>query len=150
LPFASEEVFDQIQWPKKEEYEQILDKYKDKEVETVKLLKKEEDDMLIKPSQQEIFTAKPHPPPLRQYIRVIQETTRFKTKDYKEGDTVWMWDTKKGEPTNVKGSAHFCLGPFRVGRKSFNDAYYLSTLEGRTRPLPVSRHLLKPHQGVDT
>jgi hypothetical protein len=55
--FASEEDFDQIQWPKKEEYQQLLEKYKGKEVGTVKLLKKEEDDMSIKPSQQEVFTA---------------------------------------------------------------------------------------------
>jgi hypothetical protein len=70
--------------------------------------------------------------------------------DYKEGDTVWLWDTKKGELTNVKGSAQFWLGPFRIGRKSVNDAYYLFTLEGRKRPLPVSGHLLKPHQGAET
>ena len=30
LPFASKEDFNQIQWPKKEEYQQLLDKYKDK------------------------------------------------------------------------------------------------------------------------
>jgi hypothetical protein len=41
MPFATEEDFDQIQWPKKEEYQQLLDKYKDKEVGTVKILKKE-------------------------------------------------------------------------------------------------------------
>jgi hypothetical protein len=85
FPFASEEDFDQIQWPKKEEYQQLLDKYKDKEVGTVKLLKKEEDDMLIKPSQQEVFTAESHPPPSRQYTRVVQETTKFKTKRLQRG-----------------------------------------------------------------
>jgi hypothetical protein len=105
------------------------------------LLKKEEDDMLIKPSQQEVFTAEPHSPPSRQYTRVVQETTIFKTKDYKEGDTIWIWDTKKGEPTNIKGNAQFWLGPFRVGRKLVNDAYYLSTLEGRRCPL---------HKGAET
>jgi hypothetical protein len=114
------------------------------------LLKKGEDSVLIQPSQQEVFTTESHPPPSRQYTRVVQETTKFRTRDYKEGDTVWMWDTKKGEPTNVKGNAQFWLGPFRVGRKSVNDAYYLSTLEGRRRPLLVSGHLLKPHQGVET
>jgi hypothetical protein len=40
LPFASEEYFDKIQWPKKEEYQQLIEKYKDKEVGTIKLLKK--------------------------------------------------------------------------------------------------------------
>jgi hypothetical protein len=105
LTFASEEDFDQIQRSKKEEYQQLLDKYKDKEVGIVNLLKKGEDDILIQPSQQEVFTTESHPPPSRQYTRVIQETAKFKTKDYQDKDTVWMWDTKKGEPTNVKGSA---------------------------------------------
>jgi hypothetical protein len=90
------------------------------------LLKKGEDSILIQSSQQKNFIAESHPPPSRQYTRVVQETTKSRTKDYKEGDTVWMWDTKKGEPTNVKGSAQFWLGPFRVGRKSVDDAYYLS------------------------
>jgi hypothetical protein len=51
IPFAMEEDFDQIQWPNKEEYQQLLDKYKDKEVGTVKLLKIGESDILIQPSQ---------------------------------------------------------------------------------------------------
>jgi hypothetical protein len=122
MPFAIEKDFDQIQWTKKEEYQQLLNKYKDKEVGAVKLLKKGEDDVLIRSSQQEVFTAESHPPPSRQYTRVVQETTKFKTKDYKEGDMVWMRDTKKGEPTNVIGSAQFLLGPFRVRRKLVNDA----------------------------
>jgi hypothetical protein len=67
---------------------------------------------LIKLSQQEVFTTKSHPPPSEKYTRVIEETTKSKTNDYQEGDTVWMWDTKKGEPTNVKGSAQFWLGLF--------------------------------------
>jgi hypothetical protein len=62
LPFASEEDFDQIQWLKKE-YQQLLNKYKDKEVGTVKLLNKGEDDILIRPSQQEVFAAESHPLP---------------------------------------------------------------------------------------
>jgi hypothetical protein len=91
-----------------------LKKYKKEEVGAAKLLKKGENNILIQPSQQEVFTTESHPPPSKQYIRVVQENTKFKTKDYKEGDTVWMWDTKKGEPNNVKGSAQFWLGPFRA------------------------------------
>jgi hypothetical protein len=79
FPFASEEDFDKIQWPKKEEY-QILDKYKDKEVGTIKLLKKGDADILIKPSQQEVLTTQSHPPPSRQYTRVIQEATNLEAK----------------------------------------------------------------------
>jgi hypothetical protein len=150
MPFATKEDFDQIQWPTREEYQQLLDKYENKEVGAVKLLKKGESDILIRPSQQEVFTAESHPPPSAQYTRVVQGTTKFKIREYMEGDVVWMWDTKKGEPTNVKGSTQFWLGPFKVGRKSVDDSYYLSTLEGRRRPLPVSGHLLKPHQGGGT
>jgi hypothetical protein len=117
MPFPTEEDFYEIKWPKKEDYQQLLNKYKYKELGAVKLLKKGEDDILIRPSYQEVFTVESHPPPSRQHTKVVQETTKFKTKDYNEGDTVWMWDTKKGEPTNFKGSVQFCLRPFRVGRK---------------------------------
>ena len=51
FPFTSKEDFDEIQWPTKEEYQQLLDKYKDKQVGTIKLLKKGDNDILIKPSQ---------------------------------------------------------------------------------------------------
>jgi hypothetical protein len=150
MPFATEEDFDQIEWPKKEEYQQLLDEFKNKEIGTVKILKKHEDDVQIHPSQQEVFTAEAHPPPSAQYTRVVQGTTKYKVRKYKEGDMVWMWDTQKGEPTNVKGSTQSWLGPFKVGMESVNDSYYLSTLEGRRRPLPISGHLLKPHQGGGT
>jgi hypothetical protein len=88
LAFTSEEDFDKIQWPKREEYQQILEKYKDKEVRTIKLLKKGDDNILIKLTQQEVFTSESHPPPSKQYTRVVQETTEFRTKYYQEGDTV--------------------------------------------------------------
>jgi DNA-binding cell septation regulator SpoVG len=51
MPFATEEDFDQIKWPKKEEYQQLLDEFKNKEIGTVKILKKHEDDVQIHPSQ---------------------------------------------------------------------------------------------------
>jgi hypothetical protein len=116
----------------------------------VKILKKAEDDVQICPSQQEVFTAESYPPPFAQYTRVIQGTTKYKIRKYMEGGVVWMWDTKKGELTNVKGSTQSWLGPFKVGRESVDDAYYLSTLEGRKHPLPISGNLLKPHQGGGT
>ena len=106
-----------------------------------------EDDVRIHPSQQEIFIAESHPPPSTQYTNVIEGMTNFKVKDYKERDMVWMWDANKGKPTNIKENNHFCLGPFKVERKSVNDCYCLSTLEGRRRTVPVSEHLLKSHQG---
>jgi hypothetical protein len=51
MPFATEEDFDQIEWPKKEEYQQLLDEFKNKEIGTVKILKKDEDDEKMHPSQ---------------------------------------------------------------------------------------------------
>jgi hypothetical protein len=65
MPFTMEEEFDQIKWPKKEEYQQLLDQFQNKEVGTVKILKrpKEEDDVQIRPSHQEEFTPEAHPPP---------------------------------------------------------------------------------------
>jgi hypothetical protein len=63
---------------------------------------------------------------------------------------VWMWDTQKGEPTNVKGSTQSWLRPFKVGMESVDNSYYLSTLEGIRHPLPISGRLLKPHQGGGT
>ena len=118
----------------------------------MKILKrqKDEENVQIHLSQQEAFTPEAHPPPSVQYTRVFQETTKHKIRKYKEGELVWMWDTQKGEPTNVKGSTQSWLGPFKVGMESINDSYYLSTLEGRRHPLPISGHLLKPHQGEGT
>jgi hypothetical protein len=65
MPFATEEEFDQIEWPKKEEYHQILDEFQNKEVGTMNMLKrkKDEEDVQIHPSQQEVFTPEAHPPP---------------------------------------------------------------------------------------
>jgi len=61
----------------------------------VKILKrkKDEEDVQIHPSQQEVFTPEAHPPPSVQYTRVVQGTTKHKIRKYKEGDLVWMWDT---------------------------------------------------------
>jgi hypothetical protein len=70
-PFAKEENSNQIKWIKKEEYQQLLDEFKGQEFETAKILKKVEDDVRIRPSQQEIFIAESHPPPSTQYTRVV-------------------------------------------------------------------------------
>jgi hypothetical protein len=51
MPFATKEEFDQIKWPKKEEHQQLLDEFKNKEIRTVNILKKHEDDVQIHPFQ---------------------------------------------------------------------------------------------------
>jgi hypothetical protein len=152
MPFTTEEEFDQIEWPKKEEYQQLLDQFQNKEVGTVKILKipKSEDEVQIHPSQQQAFTLEAHPPPSVQYTRVIQENEKQKIRKYKKGELVCMWDTQKGEPTNAKGSIQSWLRPFEIRMESVDDSYYLSTLEGRRLPLPISGRLLKPHQGGGT
>jgi hypothetical protein len=50
------EYSNKINWPKKDEYQQLLDKLKSKEAGTTKILKRVEDDVQIRPSQQEVFT----------------------------------------------------------------------------------------------
>jgi hypothetical protein len=50
MPFAKEENSNQIKWIKKEEYQQLLNEFKGQESETVKILKKVEDDVWIHPS----------------------------------------------------------------------------------------------------
>jgi hypothetical protein len=147
---STEEDFDQIKWPTKEEYLQLISSIEAQESETVRVVKKVEDNVKIHPSQQKIFVAKSHPPPSTQYTRVIQGTTNFRVKDYKKGDTVGMWDANKGRPTNITEDNHFGFGPSRVRKKSMNDSYYLSTLEARRRPSPIGGRLLEPHPGGGT
>jgi hypothetical protein len=73
----------------------LLDKYKDNEAGSIKVLKKEDESLLIKPSQDEFLTTESHrlphnntpPPPSQQYT---------KGADYKQGDLVLEWDTKMG------------------------------------------------------
>jgi hypothetical protein len=105
---------------------------------------------LIRPSQDDILTTKSHPPPSKQYTRVIQETIDLKGGDYKQGDLVLEWDTRKGQPDTRKEFGKFWLGPYKIEEKSVNDSYYLSTLQGRRCPLPISGSLLKPHHGEET
>jgi hypothetical protein len=133
---AKEEKSDQFEWPTKEEYYQLINSLKDQKVEPVKI--------------QKIFVAKSHPPPSTQYTKIIQGTTNFRVKEYKKGDTVGMWDANKGRPTNITEDNHFGFGPSRVRKKPVNDSYYLSTLEARRRPLPISGRLLEPHPGGGT
>jgi hypothetical protein len=111
--------------------------------------KGDDEHLLTEPNQEDVLITEPHPPPSTQYTG-IQEAVDSEGGDYKQGDLVLEWDTKKGEPNNVKGNAQFWLGPFRIRMKSVNDAYYLSMLEGRKHPLPVSGCLLKPHHGAKT
>jgi hypothetical protein len=47
MPFTTEEDFDQIECPQKEEYQQLLDEFKDKETGTMKILKRPKDDVQI-------------------------------------------------------------------------------------------------------
>jgi hypothetical protein len=147
---STEEDFDQIEWPTKEEYLQLISSIKDQGSETVRVVKKVEDNVKIHPSQQKTFVAKSHSPPSTQYTKVIQGTINFRVKEYKKGDMVGMWDANKGRPTNITEDNHFGFGPSRVRKKSVNDSYYLSTLEARRRPLPIGGRLLEPHPGGGT
>ena len=115
-----------------------MDELKAQESETAKILKKVEDDEWIRPSQQEIFIAESHPPPSTQYTRVIQGTTNFRVKEYKEGDMVWMWDANKGKPTNIKENNHCWLALLRSGESQLMiPITYLHWRDKGTRCLSV-------------
>jgi len=133
---STKEDFDQIEWPTEEEYYQLINSLKGLKIEPVII--------------QKISAAKSHPPPSTQHTRTIQGTTNFRVKEYKKGDTVGMWDANKGRPTNITEDNHFGFGPSRVRKKPVNDSYYLSTLEARRCPLPISGRLLEPHPGGGT
>jgi hypothetical protein len=145
---STEEDFDQIKWPTKEEYEQLISSIETQEA--VRILEKMENDVKIHPTHQKIFAAKSHPPPSTQYTRVIQGTTNFIIKEYRRGDTVGIWDSNKGRPTGIMEDNHFGFGPSRVRKKPVNDSCYLSTLEARRCPLPIGGRLLEPHLGGGT
>jgi hypothetical protein len=98
LPFAQEEDFDAIEWPKREDYQQQLDKYKDKKIGYVKILKKDDKELLIRPRQDDVLMTESHPAPSTQHTGVIQDTIVSKGGDYKQGDLVLEWDTRKGQP----------------------------------------------------
>jgi hypothetical protein len=61
-----------------------------------------------------------------------------------------MWDKRKGKPNMNKEFDDLWQGPYKVRKKYVNDSYYLSMLEGRRLPLPISVSLLKPHYGEET
>jgi hypothetical protein len=70
--------------------------------------------LLIRPSQEDILTIESHPPPSKKYTRVIQEAIDLKGGDYKQGDLVLVWDTKKGQLNTHKEFEKFWLGPYRI------------------------------------
>jgi hypothetical protein len=109
LPFTSEEDFDEIQWPKKQEYQQLLDKYKDKEVGSVKLLKKGDDNILIKPSQQEVLTVESHPLPQDNTLELYREQQRLKRKNIKREIRYGCGTLRKVSLTTLKGMHNFGL-----------------------------------------
>lgn len=74
----------------------------------------------------------------------------LKEEDSKQGEFVLMWDKRKGQPNTCKEFDKFWLDPYKIEKKSVNDSYYISTLEGRRLPLPTSRSNLKPHHGEET
>jgi hypothetical protein len=146
------EHWDDYSSTQKDEIEDLI-RFRGKGVGFVKW-KGDYEHLLTDPNQEYVFITQTHPAPSTQYTR-IQEAVHFEGGDYKQGDLqargfVLEWDTKKGEPNNVKGNAQFWLGHFIIIMKSDNDAYYVSTSEGRKHPLPVIGRLLKPHHGAKT
>jgi hypothetical protein len=136
-----------VQWPKKEECQQLIDMYKNNKISFVKVLKKGEKYLLVIPSQDDVLTIESHPRPSIQYTKVIPKEIDPKGGDYKHVDLVSERDVRIGQPNTHKDSKKFWLGPFKVRGNFVNDSHCLSTMQGRRHPLPVSGHLLKPHCG---
>jgi hypothetical protein len=61
-------------------------------------LKKDDKELFIRPSQDDVLTTKSQPPPSKKYTRVIKEAVHLKGGDYKQGDLVLEWNTRKGQP----------------------------------------------------
>jgi hypothetical protein len=80
-------------------------------------LKKDDKELLVRLSQDDVLTTKSHPPPSKQYTRVIQEAVNLKGGDYKQGDLVLEWDTRKGQPdTHERSLRNFGWVPTRLKR----------------------------------
>jgi hypothetical protein len=97
-----------------------------------------------------LFQQNSHPPPSKQDSKPIQETIDLKEDDYKQEEFVLMWDKKKCQPNTCKEFVKFWLGPYKIQKMSVNDSYYISTLDGRRFPLPISRSLLISHHVEET
>jgi hypothetical protein len=65
--------------------------------------KGDDEHLFTDPNQENVLIIEPHPLPSIQYTK-IQETVDSEGGDYKQGYLVLEWDTKKGEPNNVKGN----------------------------------------------
>jgi hypothetical protein len=61
-----------------------------------------------------------------------------------------MWEKNKGKPNVFKEFDGLWKGPYKIENKSPNNSFYLSMMERRTLPLPISGPLLKPYHGEET
>jgi hypothetical protein len=79
-----------------------------------------------------------------------KENIQEEKEDFQQGRLVFMWDKKKCKPSMNKEFDDSWQGLYKVEKKCINDSYYLSTLERRRLPLPISVSLLKPHYIEET
>jgi hypothetical protein len=71
-------------------------------------------------------------------------------EDFQQVKMVFMWDKRNGKPNMHKEFDCLWQGPYKIEKKSANDSFYLSTMEGRRMILPISGSLLKPCHGEET
>jgi hypothetical protein len=91
-------------------------------------LKKEDKELSIRPSQDDVITIESHPLPSRQYIMVIHKSIDLKGEYYKQGYLILEWDIRKGQHDTRKEFYKLWLGPYKIVKKFVNDSYYLSIL----------------------
>jgi hypothetical protein len=143
-------------WPKGKDYQEQLDKYKDKYLGSITILKpgNERKLHLSEDDQKNIALMRSHPPTLEQR-KDTQEgegmvDSKVREEDFQQGRLVLMWDKKKGKPNMRKEFDCLWQGPYKIEKKSENDSFYLSMPEGRRLPLPISGSLLKPYYAEGT
>jgi hypothetical protein len=100
LPFAQEEDFTNIIWPKREDYQRQLNKYKDKDLGPITILKRESETKLHEYDQRNIAIIRSHSPTLEQGrdAQEGKEVIDSKEEDFQLGKLVLMWDKSKGKP----------------------------------------------------
>jgi hypothetical protein len=130
IPFMKEESIDTL-LPWKNQYKVKIVKYHGKKPGSIQILKKED-----KKKEEIIKDTVYKEPPYDENTPCI---------NLNEGSLVLMWDKRKGKPIYENKYNNSWLGPYIIKKKSDQERYYLTSLDGRRMPLLVYGSLLQPH-----
>jgi hypothetical protein len=119
FPFSQEDDIIDVIRPKYKDNQEQLDKYKDKDLGSIAILKPTNEKKLHLPGddQKKIALIKSHPPSLEQRKETHDGEEEVYSKVSKEyfqlGRLVYMWDKRKGKP-NVREFSFLWKGPYKV------------------------------------